>query len=120
MEAIFVPAIGLPDRFIVENGLEPLQDAVGGYIEQLTLSNKVVCILNEEGKLLKLSKNPLATFLAHMFGYIGVQDYISGDVLILGRDETGELTTVPDFMWDVVADCTRGLAALSQHFTEES
>lgn len=64
----------------IENTLEALQKAVGGYIETLTLiPGKAVMIVNEEGRLLGLTLNPAASALA------GVR--IVGPALIVGVDE---------------------------------
>jgi len=41
----------------IENELQPIQEIVGGYIETVTLSEKLVMILNEEGKLQGLEPN---------------------------------------------------------------
>lgn len=61
----------------IENTLEALQNAVGGYIETLTLiPGKAVMIVNEEGMLLGLTINPAASALA------GVK--IVGPALIVG------------------------------------
>ena len=64
----------------IENTLEALQKAVGGYIESLTLiPGKAVMIANEEGVLLDLSINHAASALA------GVR--IVGPALIVGVSE---------------------------------
>lgn len=48
----------------IENKLEAFQEAVDGYIETVTLvPDEVVMIVNEEGLLLGLGINPLATAL---------------------------------------------------------
>lgn len=64
----------------IENTLEALQKAVGGYIESLTLiPGKAVMIVNEEGVILNLTLNPAASALA------GVR--IVGPALIVGVSE---------------------------------
>lgn len=42
---------------LFDNTLEAFQEAVGGNIETVTLSEKVVLIVNEEGRLLGLPHN---------------------------------------------------------------
>ena len=42
---------------LFENTLEAFQEAVGGYIETVTLANDVVIICNEEGRLMGLPYN---------------------------------------------------------------
>ena len=40
-----------------DNSLESFQKAVGGYIETVTISDDLVIICNEEGRLMDLPKN---------------------------------------------------------------
>ena len=49
----------------VDNTLEALQELVGGYIDQCTLSSDCVLICNEEGKLQDLPSN--FEFCGHLF-----------------------------------------------------
>lgn len=71
----------------IENTLEALQNAVGGYIETLTLiPGKAVMIVNEEGWLLGFGLNPVATMVA------GTK--IVGPALIVGVDGE-EFTNIP-------------------------
>ena len=42
---------------LMENTLEAFQQAVGGYIETVTLASDIVIICNEEGRLLDLPFN---------------------------------------------------------------
>ena len=73
----------------IENTLEALQKAVGGYIESLTLiPGKAVMIVNEEGVLLNLTLNPAASALA------GVR--IVGPALIVGVCEDDFCDLDPD------------------------
>lgn len=46
-----------PKHVWVSDSLENLQKNVGGYIETVTITNNVVIICNEEGRLLKLQPN---------------------------------------------------------------
>ena len=46
------------------NGLEPKQEAVGGLIERVWLSDDRYMWANEEGLLQKLPINPIATAIA--------------------------------------------------------
>jgi len=41
----------------IDNTLEAFQQIVGGYIEQITLDDNVILIVNEEGKLRGLAPN---------------------------------------------------------------
>lgn len=68
--------------------LQELKDFVGGWIECLPCPNNLATIVcNEEGKLLDLPYNPIATeFMNVSFG--NTRDYLVGDVLIA---EDGEI-----------------------------
>ena len=72
----------------IDNSLEALQAAVGGYIETLTLiPDQVVMIVNEEGLLMGLEVNPFASAVAGTT--------IVGNALVVGVDGE-EFTDVPD------------------------
>lgn len=45
----------IPDD--IDNTLEALQEAVGGYIETVHINDRLVLVCNEEGKLKNLPKN---------------------------------------------------------------
>lgn len=71
----------------IENKLEALQAAVGGYIETLQLvPDKAVMIVNEEGLLQGLAPNSYASAIAGTM--------IVGTAVIVGVDED-EFTDVP-------------------------
>lgn len=46
-----------PKEVVIKNGLKPMQDVVGGLIEQITLEAGVGLIFNEEGRLMCLPIN---------------------------------------------------------------
>ena len=48
---------GIPRSVWVTNSLKNLQNAVGGYIEAVTLTADMVVICNEEGRILGLPHN---------------------------------------------------------------
>ena len=64
-----------PELVEMENTLEALQQAVGGYIETVTLSADAAIICNEEGRLLGLPYN---------CRFLGV-DFV-GPILVVGVD----------------------------------
>jgi len=68
--------------------LEELKDFVGGYIEILHLreSNQLM-VVNEEGKLLGLDFNLIASTVAQCCNACGQDDYIVGNVLICRKEE---------------------------------
>lgn len=61
----------------IENDYKAFQNFVGGHIQALTISNDVVMIVNEEGKLMGLAPN----FLCDT-----IHDVIVGDVIFVGTD----------------------------------
>ena len=68
---------GTSPRLIdIENTLEALQEAVGGYIECVNVDHHDVVICNEEGRLMGLPKN----CLVHLVPFVGT-------ILIVGADE---------------------------------
>jgi len=75
----------------IPNTLKALQEAVGGYIETVTLDNGVVLICNEEGKLRDMPYN-----FTHrqMFGAIPLQYPIFGTVIACGA-EGDEFADIP-------------------------
>ena len=67
--------------------LEEMQEAVGGYIEVVRSAfDRLVMIVNEEGKLRGLPYNPTATAIMGVGGLPG--DYIVGTALLVS--ESGE------------------------------
>ncbi len=67
----------------IPNTLKALQEAVGGYIETVTLDNGVVLICNEEGKLRDM---PYNFTLRRIRGVVTVQNAIFGTVIACGAD----------------------------------
>jgi len=85
MYAKIVTESGQEKKILPANGekftLEELQKAVGGYIEIVTLTDKTLMVLDEEGKLKGKKMNLYATGLFRRLKQ--VQDYIVGDVMIV-------------------------------------
>jgi len=71
------------DGSVVEDydvsSLEKLQQAVGGYIEIVTIDNKMCLVVNEESLLMELPVNNWAS------SYSG--QLIVGDVILMKRNE---------------------------------
>ena len=59
--------------------LEQMQKVVGGYIEIVRLKNGWLVVCNEEGKLIGLEENPVATLVCNVNGF---NNFIVGDVII--------------------------------------
>jgi hypothetical protein len=72
-------------------GYEQLQEAVDGNLEMLPYPGRsdVSCYINEEGKILNLPYNNLATDL--LKNILRPSDYIVGPMVVIGFDpDTGE------------------------------
>jgi len=76
----------------IPNTLKALQEAVGGYIETVTLDNGVVLICNEEGKLRDMPYNFTVRRMVHTF--LPVSNPIFGTVIACGA-EGDELADIP-------------------------
>ena len=73
---------------------EEMVDVVHGYIEAVYLDGATAYV-NEEGKLQGLRKNEVATALAHAHNAIYGDDWIAGNMLIVGNcDDEGEMMTL--------------------------
>ena len=71
---------------------DALNAAVGGWLEGVPLEG-VTAYINEEGKLLGLRNNKIATVIAHKDKAIFPHDNIVGDMIVLGPiDDEGEET----------------------------
>ena len=67
----------------IPNTLRALQEAVGGYIETVTLDNGVVLICNEEGRIRDM---PYNFTLRRIHGIIPIHNPIFGTVIACGVD----------------------------------
>ena len=75
---------------------DTLNKAVGGWLEGVALVG-VTAYVNEEGKLMGLPVNALATRLAHRDEATYPSDTINGDMIVLGPlDDEGESTSLSD------------------------
>lgn len=96
------------------NEVTPMQDAVGGNLQALTVGTPqgdVTFWVNEEGKLLHLPINGAATnmwwILAPEFAQ---RDFLVGDVIITGgADRNGDTLSVPKFLENAFIDNTVGI-----------
>jgi len=70
------------------NLLAELQGLVGGYVERVRLTPTLDMLVNEEGRLLRLPANALATRM--------VGAAILGDVVLLGNDGGEEWVSLSD------------------------
>lgn len=79
-----------------EESLSKLQEAVGGWVQAIDLSDTLSLWCNEEGKLVGLPHNPFAQILwDEAFG--AHTDYIVGDVVFTGgTDDEGYTLGISD------------------------
>lgn len=98
MKAVLCTSAGVSSVIEVSE-LEEMQQAVGGYIESITVPGPVCVVVNEEGRLKNLPPNRTATeFIA-----MQLQDAVVmlvGDVLILGPTVKSNFTDVPAIVED--------------------
>lgn len=88
MRVLFIEPDKKPVVKDIPNELRDLQEAVGGYIETLSIFNdNVTIIINEEGKLNELPENRVLNFRD------GVEPLV-GNILIVGvnLDDFADLT----------------------------
>lgn len=77
----------------IDPTLASFQEAVGGYIEHVTLAASFGMYVNEEGKLEGLPHNDLASYLLQLSGYA---DYVAGPAVLVGPpDGEGNDTDLP-------------------------
>jgi Domain of unknown function (DUF3846) len=90
-----------------------IKQAVGGWLESIHLDNDLTLYINEEGKLLGLPQNPIAT--AFFASYYGLhQDVIVGDVIFVGGvDEEGYSNGLTDKQVLELLDFTDTITAIS-------
>ena len=82
----------------IPNTLRALQEAVGGYIETVTLDNGVVLICNEEGRIRDMPYNFSALCSAHAYdAYVEWREALYGTVIACGveGDVFAEVADIP-------------------------
>lgn len=60
-----------------------LQEKVGGYIEYLPINDELAIIVNEEGKIMDLEINVIAS---RIIRYLGIKDIIVGNCMIVATN----------------------------------
>lgn len=85
IKVIMVEPMKEPYSVEVENTLEELHKAVGGYIETVYLEDDVVLVCNEEGKLNRLPGN-------RSLG----NDIIAGTFFVAGSNDEGEFVSLTE------------------------
>jgi len=84
---LLFPVDADPKVMDIAGGLKPMQDLVGGYIENVTLEEGVGLICNEEGKLTGLPLNRQVPEL---------NDIIRGPFFISRYNDEGETVDITD------------------------
>lgn len=100
MKALYIKAHPFSVELLeINDRLEVYQHLVGGWIEVVLAAGLQMyhsaMVVNEEGILLDLPVNPLASML---YG-----DYIAGDVVIVGRADP-EFTDIPDELAEILLE----------------
>lgn len=75
-----------------EYSLDDYQKIVGGYIEGVTIGEDIIMYCNEEGKILGLPVNNIAT--DYVKSVRPFNDYICGNVVFTKIDKEGDSTTL--------------------------
>ncbi len=92
-----------PEVKEVTDNLEIYREIVGGNIECLTLSNGLIIICNEEGKLLGLPVNKVQLEeVSYCFG-----DCIHGNYFLARCDEEGEFISVTQEDIDMLVNTSK-------------
>jgi hypothetical protein len=97
VKAVRIPVGGTPEVIDMPSTLEGMQAEVGGYIEAVALGpDEIMGWVNEDGQMLGLERNPVATLLAPS----GM--WLVGPMLVTGRG-TGELAGLSEEQAEDVA-----------------
>ena len=125
MTTIDVVTIGVdmsltPEK--IDRGCNALQERVGGWIEAVSSDDGQVTLwMNEEGKLMNLPVNELATTLWHLLspGMAGV-DVLCGAVVVTGgTDDEGDTLSIPDGLLQVLERVGAGSQLLADGKVQE-
>jgi hypothetical protein len=90
-------------EFVVGQSYEVIKSAVDGYIECTVVQEDIDLWLNEEGKLIGLGVNPIATALFWDKYGVGT-DVIVGDVLLANHNGEGETIGLSDNQMDYLRE----------------
>ncbi len=108
LTVLYVPADGECEFRDIDPTLATFQALVGGNIEAIR-GPGWTAYLHEEGKLLRLPANPVATTLAARLGWSYLYgDFLAGVVVFCGEvDRSGADTSLSDFALGVIKQSTR-------------
>lgn len=77
IKAVLIKPFNEREVVEIENTLEALQEAVGGYIEPVYRPNEIVMLVNEEGNLIGLEPNIFGLVGNILVVHNGGEDFIS-------------------------------------------
>lgn len=95
IRALIIRPDGIEEKTISQD-LETLQSLVGGYVETIKLGKDAIGLVNEEGKMLKLPLNHVATLLCDLLE-IGwhEDDTILGTMVVVAQvDQEGHFRSL--------------------------
>lgn len=89
IRVLLIPTDADPEIREIVPSLEVLKSLVGGWLENVTLTPDAHMYVNDEGKILGLPINKVATLLVRYFR-TGWPDVIAGPAVVLGTVPDGE------------------------------
>jgi hypothetical protein len=120
INVVTLPVNGEYMTVSVDAELENYQHLVGGYIQALYHKDWIM-YCNEEGKLLDLPINEVATLLCHQYQLISPFDAIMGSVFFVGMsDESGhEQELSPQARVELIGEIVQIRQDINQYFDGE-
>lgn len=112
LKAIVVKTDGSVNEVFAEWDYDQISKEVGGYIEAVYFNNNdYFAYVNEEGKMLNLPENKIATELWYNSGRrILLGDYLAGDAVFFGEiDDNGDSTDAPQKLFDELTKIVKGM-----------
>lgn len=103
MKAIVVKTDGSVNEVFADWDYQEINNEVGGFIEAVYFGDKpYIAYINEEGKLIDLPENHMATDLWYESGQrILLGDYIAGNAVFFGgADSDGNNTDAPNSLME--------------------
>jgi hypothetical protein len=89
-------------------GLADFQRAVGGWVEHLDLTEELALLVDEEGRVKRLSINRRATLLRRLY-HPASRDALAivGSAVLIGRPDQDEFSDVPEHIERLLIDSRR-------------
>jgi hypothetical protein len=98
MKAIKISTAGVTEYIEITDAdaLKTLQGAVGGYVQLLPIVLDAQLVLNDDGKVMGLPRNPHADALLYELGVQMRGDFIVGDVVLASMTPVGGWGRIPE------------------------